>query len=59
MVSPMLIYYLVAFDCMVLPFLAPPVNADLSFMTKLKLIGLLALTNKIKIVPIPMPIPVP
>lgn len=34
-------------------------KADIDLMTKLKLIGLLALTNKIKIVPLPVPIPVP
>ena len=35
------------------------VNADLDIWTKLKLLGLLALSKKISIVPIPLPIPVP
>lgn len=51
--------YLVTAQCLMQIQLLRPVNADLDLMTKLKLIGLLALTNKIKLVPLPLPIPVP
>lgn len=52
--------YLITLQMCFQTFTITPVNADLDFWTKLKLIGLLALSSKkISIVPFPLPIAIP
>lgn len=52
--------YLITLQLCFQTFIIAPVNADLDFWTKLKLIGLLALSSKkISIVPFPLPIAIP
>lgn len=52
--------YLITLQLCLQTFTIAPVNADLDFWTKLKLIGLLALSSKkVSIFPIPIGIPIP
>ena len=51
--------YLISLQLCLQTFTIAPVNANLDFWTKLKLLGLLALSKKISILPIPIALPIP